>query len=165
MKAIPTIYNGVQFRSRLEAKWAAFFDLLGWPWQYEPFDLDGWIPDFLLGADILIEVKPVVEYPHDIAAEINRSKVPSPYVCGIFGCVIRESFIGWAVMQGGCYGHLGVAKHSRTGRFGLCLDTNCEVDVITCDEYLNTESEWYDPAPKWNQAGNIVQWRSPVRSR
>jgi len=26
--AIPTRYNGVNFRSRLEAKWAAFFDLL-----------------------------------------------------------------------------------------------------------------------------------------
>jgi len=28
--AIPTLYKDVQFRSRLEAKWAAFFDLLGW---------------------------------------------------------------------------------------------------------------------------------------
>jgi hypothetical protein len=45
---IPTIYKGVQFRSRLEAKWAAFFDLLGWRWHYEPLDLDGWIPDFLI---------------------------------------------------------------------------------------------------------------------
>jgi hypothetical protein len=45
---IPTTYNGVQFRSRLEAKWAAFFDLLGWRWHYEPLDLDGWIPDFLI---------------------------------------------------------------------------------------------------------------------
>ena len=33
---IPTLYNGIQFRSRLEAKWAAFFDLLGWEYEYEP---------------------------------------------------------------------------------------------------------------------------------
>jgi hypothetical protein len=26
--AIPTVYRGQQFRSRLEARWAAFFDLL-----------------------------------------------------------------------------------------------------------------------------------------
>ncbi|MEA2669684.1 MAG: hypothetical protein QOJ33_2618, partial [Chloroflexota bacterium] len=32
MDAIPTTYDGVNFRSRLEAKWAAFFDLLGWRW-------------------------------------------------------------------------------------------------------------------------------------
>ena len=27
--AIPTLYRGRQYRSRLEAKWAAFFDLAG----------------------------------------------------------------------------------------------------------------------------------------
>jgi hypothetical protein len=31
-----TRYNGVNFRSRLEAKWAAFFDLAGWSWEYQP---------------------------------------------------------------------------------------------------------------------------------
>jgi hypothetical protein len=46
LTAIPTRYGGVQFRSRLEARWAAFFDLAGWRWQYEPIDLAGWIPDF-----------------------------------------------------------------------------------------------------------------------
>jgi hypothetical protein len=61
IKAIPTIYAGVQFRSRLEAKWAAFFDLCGWGWDYEPFDLDGWAPDFMLKGKIktLVEVKPI----------------------------------------------------------------------------------------------------------
>jgi hypothetical protein len=31
MKPIPTVYGSVQFRSRLEAKWAAFFDAMGGP--------------------------------------------------------------------------------------------------------------------------------------
>ncbi|PDT79975.1 hypothetical protein [Sinorhizobium sp. BJ1] len=61
IKAIPTVYNHVQFRSRLEARWAAFFDLCGWEWDYEPFDLDGWAPDFLLKGKTkaLVEVKPI----------------------------------------------------------------------------------------------------------
>lgn len=46
--AIPTVYRGIQMRSRLEAKWACCFDQLGWTWEYEPFDLKGWIPDFIL---------------------------------------------------------------------------------------------------------------------
>lgn len=61
--AIETTYRGVTFRSRLEAKWAAFFDLLGWPWQYEPLDLKGYIPDFILTlphAPVLVEVKPAL---------------------------------------------------------------------------------------------------------
>ncbi len=42
----PTVYNGVQFRSRLEAQWACFFDLANWKWEYEPMDLVGWTPTF-----------------------------------------------------------------------------------------------------------------------
>jgi hypothetical protein len=48
-------------RSRLEARWAAFFDLVGWKWEYEPFDLEGWIPDFKVSGpkgSLLVEVKP-----------------------------------------------------------------------------------------------------------
>lgn len=61
--AIRTTYAGVNFRSRLEASWAAFFDLCEWRWEYEPFELPGWIPDFSLKKDdgtyILVEVKPI----------------------------------------------------------------------------------------------------------
>jgi len=42
----PTLYNGVQFRSRLEAQWACFLDLANWKWEYEPMDLVGWTPTF-----------------------------------------------------------------------------------------------------------------------
>lgn len=73
--SIPTMYRGVQFRSRLEARWAAFFDQLQWKWEYEPCDFKGWIPDFLLhGAmRVFVEVKPVEEFPRNIADEIDRS--------------------------------------------------------------------------------------------
>ena len=75
--AIRTTYNGVRFRSRLEAKWACVFDRLGWRWEYEPFDLDGYIPDFiLLGADpVLVEVKPAVSTGKldDAKPKIERS--------------------------------------------------------------------------------------------
>lgn len=57
--AIETVYRNFTFRSRLEAKWAVFFDLCGWSWSYEPKDLNGWIPDFAIGERArLVEVKP-----------------------------------------------------------------------------------------------------------
>lgn len=62
-KAIPTVYKGIEFRSRLEAKWAIMFDLLDWPWEYEPIDLEGYIPDFVLPfahGSVLVEVKPAM---------------------------------------------------------------------------------------------------------
>jgi hypothetical protein len=74
--AIPTLYKGIQFRSRLEAKWACFFDLLEWPWLYEPIDLQGYIPDFILSfkKPLLVEVKPALTYE---ALTENKGKIDS----------------------------------------------------------------------------------------
>lgn len=63
IKAIETEYNGYRFRSRLEARWAVFFDAMGIEYQYEPegFDLgDGYyyLPDFYMPEhDVWVEIK------------------------------------------------------------------------------------------------------------
>jgi hypothetical protein len=64
MKAIPTCYRGIEYRSRLEAKWACFFDQIGWRFTFEPFDGDGYLPDFLVHGQrpLLVEVKPALTY-------------------------------------------------------------------------------------------------------
>lgn len=51
IKPIETIYNGYRFRSRLEARWAVFFDELGVQYEYEPegFEMASgkkYLPDF-----------------------------------------------------------------------------------------------------------------------
>lgn len=53
IKAIETEYNGYRFRSRLEARWAVFFDTLGIRYEYEPegyvlSDGSKYLPDFYL---------------------------------------------------------------------------------------------------------------------
>jgi len=75
MKAIETVYKGYVFRSRLEAKWATFFDLCGWRWAYEPVDFNGWIPDFALYGSTLVyvEIKPVILFPLEVARKIDNS--------------------------------------------------------------------------------------------
>lgn len=61
--ALPTIYRGTQFRSLLEACWAATLDSLGIAWEYEPetFELPSgvkYLPDFhLTEIGIWLEVK------------------------------------------------------------------------------------------------------------
>jgi hypothetical protein len=61
--AVETFYKGYRFRSRLEARWAAFFDMCKWRWEYEPADFNGWFPDFVLlgdkGNQVFVEVKPI----------------------------------------------------------------------------------------------------------
>lgn len=50
--ARPTIHNGIQMRSRLEAGFAQWCDRSHIEWEYEPHALSGdggqWLPDFLL---------------------------------------------------------------------------------------------------------------------
>lgn len=65
IRAITTRYAGCAFRSRLEARWAVYFDHLDIKWDYEPegFELgnglrylpDFWLPEFQLW----VEIKPV----------------------------------------------------------------------------------------------------------
>ena len=70
IKAIETEYKGYRFRSRLEARWAIFFDACNMEWEYEPegYDCNGikYLPDFLVHdvyyrrdylIDLYIEVK------------------------------------------------------------------------------------------------------------
>jgi len=66
IQAIQTRYAGCMFRSRLEARWAVFFDELGIPWEYEPqgytigpdHDRRPYLPDFYLPELALwVEVK------------------------------------------------------------------------------------------------------------
>ena len=68
-RPIQTFYKGYRFRSRLEARWAVFFDHCGVAWEYEPegFELENglyYLPDFLLHGvtgrvegDLWVEVK------------------------------------------------------------------------------------------------------------
>lgn len=77
IKAIETCYKGYRFRSRLEARWAVFFDALDIKWEYETegYDLGplGWyLPDFFL-PDISwwCEVKP----RYDLIPHKDRAKM------------------------------------------------------------------------------------------
>lgn len=65
IKAIETEYNGYKFRSRLEARWAVFFDEMGIKYLYEPegIEVNGlrYLPDFYLPeSNQFFEVKGIM---------------------------------------------------------------------------------------------------------
>ena len=93
LKAIDTHYAGHRFRSRLEARWAVFFDTMGWRWEYEaqgyelPHRISGregvirylpdfWLPDLNAHAEVkgqldrdddllrLLDVAAAISAPH-----------------------------------------------------------------------------------------------------
>lgn len=62
IRAIETRYAGCRFRSRLEARWAVFFDTMGIRWEYEPKGFvtkaGPYLPDFRLpDLRLFVEVK------------------------------------------------------------------------------------------------------------
>lgn len=81
LRAIETCYKGYRFRSRLEARWAVFFDALGLQWEYEPEGFEtsaGWyLPDFWVPAlDCWIEIKgtPPTQHEDDLAQALCIGK-------------------------------------------------------------------------------------------
>ena len=81
IKAIETRYKGYRFRSRLEARWAVFFDALNVDWQYEPegYQLaSGWyLPDFYLpDMRLWVEIKPL---------NVRASKEEHKKMCDLVG--------------------------------------------------------------------------------
>mgnify|MGYP000994312494 CR=1 FL=1 len=189
--AIPTMYRNVRYRSRLEARWAAMFDKLGWKYEYEPIDLNGWIPDFCLqamdGKPVLVEVKPVRSFPSDVADKIARgicgTDLAGAYVA-ILGYDIEceplpdddfplhgEIRPGWSA----CSTNVSMAEFDGRDTSGIML-LNGEWGsfAITqyCDGVLNVfESrkrkllgrDWpVDVRDLWAEAGNEVQWNGRV---
>ena len=157
-KALETQYNGVTLRSRLEAKWAALFDSLGWQWDYEPFDLDGWSPDFLLRIQrpcrlggvreicLLVEVKPFADSSQFESHPISQWPDGHP------------SFDGWP----------GTSKRPACAGFGVSPDViwlsllsdsedsygPVDFDFLIDQSFVSTEKV----RDLWKQVSNEVRW-------
>ena len=86
-KARPTTYNGIEMRSRLEAKYAAWLDRVNIRWTYEPkcyaSEAGQYLPDFelhgvhLLGVErtVFVEVKPTVAAVGGKATALNWCEI------------------------------------------------------------------------------------------
>jgi hypothetical protein len=112
--AIPTSYAGCRFRSRLEARWAVFFDAMGIEWRYEPegfrIGRRNYLPDFLLpGTGTWIEVKGSRSNLHkhlmlDAAHELPGSapgSAPRLVICGPIPDVPRNHSLAWLSLTPG----------------------------------------------------------------
>ena len=188
--AIPTMFNGRQYRSRLEARWAAFMSLCEWDYEYEPDDLAGWIPDFAIwgatGNTIWVEVKPVVAFPRDVASKMKRG-LPDAYrtrgdellILGAKPSPAPRSAaqqngrprLGWlaqtplrAADGGWHWGDAVFGRWASDAKLGFC-HSESHHDRITG---IHAERCGGRPGAKtsdlshlWAEASNLVQWRSP----
>ncbi len=164
ISAIPTRFRGVDFRSRLEAKWACMFDLLGLAWTYESIDLQAYIPDFLVESQIwstpqvrgpvLVEVRPIytADQYRDPIEKITRSGWRGPAI--VVGATLSPTNSGpWG-------------PEYPIGRGTLVVDP-----TDTSDDWFPVG--WYDTGEaagmlglggqrdlraEWVEAGNRTRW-------
>lgn len=85
INAIPTTLDGITYRSRLEARWAMFFGLIGVNFEYEPEGYsDGtvmYLPDFWIPSiDAFFEIKPSVEYDETKPSALVKMTEKDVYV-------------------------------------------------------------------------------------
>ena len=86
MRPKETKYKGYRFRSRLEARWAVFFDALGLKWLYEPepfdlhFDYEDFIEDFDMDEEELLELHPGVPQTLKVLDGRRYSYLPDFYL-------------------------------------------------------------------------------------
>jgi hypothetical protein len=108
LKAIETKYKGYRFRSRLEARWAVFFDALDIQWEYEKegYELNvGWyLPDFWLPqVNMWAEVKPETFSELELLKIEDLARETEKPCLMLIGTPENKPYqaINWAVTDGG----------------------------------------------------------------
>ena len=167
-----TKYRDYVFRSRLEAKWAAMFDLLGWQWDYEPIDFNGWIPDFAIYGNrtVYVEVKPTVQFVSDVALKIGSSGCfDDVLIVGqrpIIGWLCDSPVIGWISERAcnglGSWGDAFLAKWGTPANaIGFAHSFLSYQDRISGayngDNFYSVDKECIQKF--WSLAHNATQWR------
>jgi hypothetical protein len=103
IKAIETRYKGYRFRSRLEARWAVYFDACPLLWEYEKqgFDLGNgvfYLPDFWLPqVRMWAEVKPEQFSPIELD-KVRRLVVAIGFKCLLLTGV--PSYVSYWAIEG-----------------------------------------------------------------
>lgn len=158
IKPIPTIHNGVEFRSRLEARWDVFFEAIGLCCVYEPFTISNnnlsYTPDFichfaLLGMskskDVLIEIKPKTPNRNYIE---YLAKIHNPEKSNILICVGEPDLFQpngyWIRSVGGktdVQKGFNCVRCQDCGRFTInSYDPEYNFEVLDCSLYHGIET-------------------------
>lgn len=156
--------KGYDYRSRIEAVWSYVFEKLGWEWDYEPIDLDWYIPDFILkttyGEKILCEIK----------GDVDIIKTYEPYLKKIInsGWKGRYIILGSTVTNDNNEVVIGVGGNTESSEevtnitikkiSGWVLASSTEENLLGKVEETNGDFN-----SVWVEARNLAQWKVAPR--
>lgn len=171
IKAIETEYNGNRYRSKLEARWAVFFDAMNIEYKYEPEGYVGWegvkyLPDFYLPYEKLyVEVKGYDEQLEKdwdkIAAAIDWQSTPVSDGLLLLGDIPNPDKVGWGSLPvfNYLYWRQGVASDyaafvhwhwsaERRCQSRIALGIDEIMDAMYGIDYSRDFSEYGQPMPQ-----------------
>lgn len=139
IRAIQTTYGGVKFRSRVEARWAVFFDAMGIRYEYEPegFEVRGgaYLPDFRLAKlHLFLEIKGQAPSEEEVAKCADLARAAEYDVLLAVGPPDERFQIIWFDREG-----------RREGEYVLAQDRFAECGYWLVGDV--GESNWIGPAP------------------
>lgn len=169
-KAIQTRYKGYRFRSRLEARWAVFFDAADIQWKYEPegYDLSEYsgtldcqheigkyLPDFFLpGLNLWVEIKPCLPEEHfcctaeedRLCALERHTGIPAVIFFGLPDVDTPASTPSLDEVQFNCADWAKVTRHLYAYIFQLTRSTTQCLDA--CDAARSARFEFGESGAK-----------------
>jgi len=152
IKPIETKYKGYRFRSRLEARWAVFFDAINIQYEYERegFELgEGrrFLPDFyLVDPDCYVEIKPKnlfhIDFDQYINVIVNTALLAQSKSCLlIFGNPYFGEYNIVGVVKGSeACGHFALGSKEKNDlwikkeEFEVCLNQLKNDDQLPLDK-------------------------------
>jgi hypothetical protein len=150
VKPIETKYKGYRFRSRLEARWAVFFDALHVRYEYEKegFDLGSgkwFLPDFyLVEQDCYLEIKPgnlfEIDRKQYVDSIVNTASLAQKQNCLlIFGNPNYSEYNIVGALRGSeVYGHFALGEKGKLWiikeNSATCLGPITDTDKLPSDD-------------------------------
>jgi len=165
---IETEFNGITYRSILEARWACVFTLLGLHFEYEPLPLAGFLPDFLVDVSIYAGHGKTRRYP--TLVEVKPAWLPCDYEEPI-SKVARSGWTGPAIVLGAT-----VRADETLGQPGhWCGYAHPDVNQRHAEDGSREwfKAGWDEPTRSfafgghgdltkiWKEAGRVVRWLPP----
>lgn len=158
IKAIETAYRGFRFRSRLEARWAVFFDCLGIDWEYEPEGFEirpewderqkAWkyLPDFrLTKLNTWVEVKGDIDIVEDSYFQMIAHAIDwggqLPGVADSFETTRGLLWLGSIPEAKKAPAHT-IIQHSKGGWCNFCRFTDEPSLIVDSSGATSFDSSW-----------------------
>lgn len=160
IKAIETSYRGYRFRSRLEARWAVFFDALSIPWVYESegFDLgsgERYLPDFLLTMSIPVEYAPPIR--QSVWVEIKPEPIQEHSQEWSRARALADSSHPVLILSGIPGNHHGLLFcNDQSDSSGG--SSEWDVEVCGASRHLAVASDWQNHRDLFDSDWNLLRW-------